>query len=375
MAAVVDTKPGGMKGIWPEFARTLWNDDVGHVLDTWSRLDAYDFGLAAIYSPSEEARAIVASAKLKTLEIDQRSQPRASFKLLANALVGDFYEVQPRSMIYEHLKFSDATVHSAYFANPIFNLPNREYMKLQALKKIGGTWQAVEDWTGEPYKQFCLDKKDERLEELLLIVSNSEVRPGAEQPFRMPKIFPMRMSTSNVACWKWQGTATTTTTDSLFQLNGSAQGNVTLEASAVLPGRLMFEPASGIVTGSSTQTLGCTTTLVGAAKTVVKGAGGHGTIDFNLDLDLGFSDIPGAEPPDRLLVTLTGSSLLSTTTTMVCPESTLTTVSDQSWDWLRVDDPSLYSVSADGQVIEGRFTSVLGTTTITSVWRFTAMRE
>jgi hypothetical protein len=376
MAAVVDTKPGGMKAIWPAFARTLWNDDVGHVLDDWSRLDAYDFGLAAIYSPSAEAAQIVASAKLKSLPIDQQGQPRANVKLLKNALVTDYYEVQPRSMLYEHLKFSDASVHSVYLFNPIAPLPDREFIKLQALKKIGGVWQAVEDWTAEPYKQFCLDKADERLEELLLIVSNSEVRPGAEQPLRIPKIAPMRLATSNVGCWQWQGSATSDITDSFFNLSSHASGNVTLAVTAALPGRLQFEPSAGIVQGSSTQTYaGCTTTLAGAPKTVLSGAGGHGTFDFNLDLDLGFSDLPGAEPPDRKLITLTGSSTLTTTTTMVCPQVSVTNTGDQSWDWLRVDDPSLYTVSADGQVIEGRFTSVFGTTTITSVWRFTAMRE
>jgi hypothetical protein len=317
----------------------------------------------------------VASAKLKSLPIDQQSQPRAAFKLLANALVTDDYQVQPRSMLYEHLKFGDATVHSVYLFNPIAALPDREFMKLQALKKIGGVWQAVEDWTAEPFKQFCLDKQDERLEELLLIVSNSEVRPGAEQPFRIPKNVPMRLATSNVGCWQWQGGATTDITDSFFSLTSTASGNVTFAVTAVLPGRLQFEPATGIVQGGSTQTFGCTTTLVGAPKSVVAGAGGHGGIDINLDLDLGFSDLPGAEPPDRMLITLTGSSTLSTTTTAVCPQSTTTATGDQSWDWLRVDDPSVYRVSADGQVIEGRFTSVLGTTTITSVWRFTAMRE
>ena len=54
--------------------------------------------------------------------------------------------------------------------------------------KIGGD-VAGDSRTGphEPYKQFCLDKKDERLEELLIVVSNSEVNRGAELPFRYPE--------------------------------------------------------------------------------------------------------------------------------------------------------------------------------------------
>ncbi len=371
VASVVDAK-GGMTTVWPEFATTLWNDDAGQVLDYWRTQDNYDIGLAAIYSPT--ASPTVASAKLKTLPVDQKGQPRASFELFANTRVGANHEFQPRSIHYEHLKFSDASVHSVFVFNPIAVFPNKAFIRLQAKKKIGGQWQATEDWTPESYQQFCLDKKSERLEELLLIVSNSEVHRGVEQPFQFPVTVPLRVSTSNVGCWKWQGRATTTVTDTQFQLNGSAVGDVTLEVVSVLPGRLVFEPNAGLIKASSTQVLGCTTTSVAADKTVVPGAGTTGRFDFNLDLDLGFSGI-GGEPPDRKMITLMGSAVMSTTTTMTCPQSTTTNVGNQTWEWLRVNDPGLYSVAADGQAIEGQFTSVLGTTTIHSVWTFTAIKE
>lgn len=373
MATVVDSK-GGMKALWPDFALTLWNDDVDHVLDYWSTQDSYDIGLAGVYSP--RAGMVGASAKLKTLEIGQKGQPRTSIKLFDNALIGANYEFQPRSTLYEHLKFSDATVHSVYFSNSVAAFPNKEFMKVQVKKKIGGQWQATEDWTGEPFKQFCLDKKDERLEELLIVVSNSEVNRANEQPFRIPKNFPMRVSTSNVGCWQWQGTATTTVNDSFFNLNSTTTGTVTVAVTAVLPGRLIFEPHAGLIKASAMQVFGCTTTFTMPDKTIVPGAaaGANGNLDFNLDLDLGFSDL-GGEPPDRKTITLQGFSSMATTTTIVCPGGTTATTGEQSWEWLKVNDPSLYSVSADGQTIEGNLTSVQGTTTVRSVWKFTAMRE
>jgi Bacterial Ig-like domain (group 2) len=371
VASVVDAK-GGMTTVWPEFATTLWNDDAGQVLDYWRTEDSYDIGLAAIYSPT--ASATLASAKLKTRDIEQKGQPRASFKLFDNTLVNGTHEFQPRSIHYEHLKFSDASVHSVFVFNPIAVFPNNAFMRLQAKKKVGGQWQATEDWTAAPYQQFCLDKKSERVEELLLIVSNSEVHRGVEQPFRIPATVPLRVATSNVGCWKWQGSATTTITDTQFNLNSRAVGDVTLEVVSALPGRLIFEPGAGLIKAGATQTLGCTTSLVAADKTVAPGAGSNGRFDFNLDLDIGFSDA-GGEPPDRKMITLMGSALMSTTTTMTCPQNTITNVSDQTWEWLRVNAPSLYSVSADGQAIEGQFTSVLGTTTTHSVWKFTAIKE
>lgn len=372
---------GGMKAVWPDFALTLWNDSQNQVLDDFSRWDSYDYGLGAIFQRQvvEKPTYRAAAERLRTLEIDQKGQPRASFKLLENALEfpGDYYEIAPRSVFYEHLKFSDATVHSVYFSNPIAAFQNKEFMKVQVKKKIGGQWQATEDWTGEPFKQFCLDKKDERLEELLIVVSNSEVDRGAERAFQIPKNFPMRLATSNVGCWQWRGTSTTTVNDSFFNLNSTTTGTVTLAVTAVLPGRLIFEPHAGRIQASAIQVFGCTTTSTAPDKTIVPGAaaGANGSVDFNLDLDLGFSDL-GGDPPDRKTIALQGFSTMSTTTTMVCPGAlTTSSTGDQSWEWLKVNDPSQYSVSADGQAIEGNFTSVLGTTTVKSVWKFTAMRE
>ena len=57
----------------------------------------------------------------------------------------DDREVQPRSLFYVHLKFSDATVHSLYLSNPVAMLPEQPFMKVQALKTMGGQWRPVED--------------------------------------------------------------------------------------------------------------------------------------------------------------------------------------------------------------------------------------
>ncbi|MEO8525002.1 MAG: Ig-like domain-containing protein [Caldimonas sp.] len=378
MASALDAK-GGMKAIWPEFARTLWNDDVNKVLDDWSRLDNYDFGLAAIYSPSTQATLTTASTKLKTMEIDQKGRPRQSFKLLDNALSksGAFYEIQPRSFHYEHLKFSDATVSSLYFFNPVAALPNREFMKVQVKLKVGGSWRDFEDWTGEPYKQLCRDKKDERVEELILIVSNSEVNRGGEVPFRYPSLVPMLASTSNVGCWKWQGAASTVVTGTIpGPSTSTGRGDATFELASALPGRLVFEPFEGNVGGDSTSTLGeCTFTSVGAGRAARRLPLSDGTIDVNLDLDTGFGQI-GGEAPDRKMLQLTGSAILSSTNTVACPAYTQTSVFDTSWDWLKVDDPALYQVSTDGRSIEGRYTRSLGGgVSIDTLWKFTALRE
>ena len=376
---------GGMKTVWPEFALSLWNDASNQNLDDLSRWDGYDFGLAPVF----ERRAGIPpahpeAARLKTLAVEHQGASRATFKMLDRALdrasgapAADHYEIQPRSIFYEHLKFSDPTVSSVYFVNPLGVYPNSGVIKVQARKKIDGVWKATEDWTLEPFKQFCLDKKTERLEELLVIVSNSEVNRGFETPFRFPKFFPMRTSVSNVGCWKWQGTASSVATSTLFGPSESrASGSATLEVAALLPGRIRFETTAGLVSGRSVVTLGaCVTTSVGAARAARQRPMPDGTIDLNLDLDLGFGDI-GAEPPDRKLVTLSGSASLATASAFVCPTVTLNSAFDTSWDWLHTDDPSLYQVSTDGRAITGSFRSVSPAgVTIESNWNFRALRE
>ena len=373
-----------MKAVWPEFAKTLWIGFDEKVLDFWATEDEYRFGLNKVYAnlPSTQLPQELQNQrdKLKSLEVDQKGQPRALFTLLKSAeeFTSGNYQIEPRSILYEHLKFTDATVHSVYWSNPIAIFPNNQFMKVQAVKKIADQWQAPEDWTQESYKQFCLDKKDERLQELILIVSNSEVNRANELPFSIPKLFPMVLSTSNVGCWKWQGTASTNSSASLpLQVDNTGSAAVTFEVAATLPGRLIFDTSAGNISGNGTTTLGvCSVTSVGANRVPVKGeVPPGGTIDMNLDLDLGFGQISG-DPPNRNLLKLVGLTILSTTTTVVCPNGTQVSTLDSSWDWLHSEVPGNYKVSANGQTIEGTFTAVVpGGATINSVWKFTSVRE
>ena len=189
----------------------------------------------------------------------------------------------------------------------------------------------------------------------------------------------MQHSTSNVGCWKWQGTATTVTTGSVpFASQSTSRGaNMVFEVEC-LAGPPHLPVTGGVVSGSSTTSQGqCTIASVATSRPAVAQPVPAGTIDLNLDLDLdlGFGGIDG-EGPDRKFLAFSGFSTLSTHNTEVCPTFTISGPFDTSWDWLHVDVPNPYKVSDDGQTIEGRFTtSPLGVATIDSIWRFTAMRE
>ena len=200
----------------------------------------------------------------------------------------------------------------------------------------------------------------------------------------------MLTSLSNVGCWRWLGETSVAISGGtpVVDSRASAVGTLLWVVTAVMPGRIALGPSAGTIAGNTTITDVCTTTMVGERRELYRGLGDlgipkpDGTLDFNLDLDLGFSEI-GGESPNRELITLTGTTVLDTTITAVCPGVTTTSVGPHPWDWLTVDNslspggPTVvYSVAADGKTIEGRFTGVTPTgSMVNTLWKFTAVRE
>ncbi|MGV8040390.1 MAG: hypothetical protein AB2L07_10015 [Thermoanaerobaculaceae bacterium] len=78
---------------------------------------------------------------------------------------------------------------------------------VRALLKVGGTWKE-EDWTGERHRSFCRMKDSEKLESLVVILSNSSVDPANDlvpQGDYSPLVW-----VSNFGCGPWEGSATLT---------------------------------------------------------------------------------------------------------------------------------------------------------------------
>jgi len=395
ISSIYDAMAGGMKSvealgaaidmtaIWPEFAKTLWNDVTGHVLDYWQTEDDYDFGLADVFRDPGSLDG--APTNLKPLEVDQLGQPEQVFTLLDVALErstsGD-YEIPPRSMIYEQLKFTDPTVHTAIFSNPIAGDPVAQYMKVWAVKKVGGAWKPPEDWTQEPIKAFCLDRKDERLEELLVIVSNSEVNPATERPYQISTQAPMQVATTNVGCWQWQGTASLTTT--------TVDGPVTVESATVTFDQARSEfaglPDAGmslgyVVLGTFTSSTahfdisglytasGCTVT--GSANVDMQPQGSGSFVDTDGDMILTFG-LP--EPLHRAAVGSGTTTIPGVRETVTCPGATEVLSIDQDVHWLSLPEASP-PISADGQRIGGSWSRTDADGDKVSTWDLHALRE
>jgi hypothetical protein len=138
---------------------------------------------------------------------------------------------------YAHYSISDASVRTFVFYNgwtyelTTHDFPTETYgeayvaeeltdsekkgLSVQAIVKINGTWRSPEDWTKVPYKSYCRDKEDERIEEIIIIFSNSDIERRDEDV--QPKNIRPMIRMSNIGCGDWEGVVNFTRSDSGVQ--------------------------------------------------------------------------------------------------------------------------------------------------------------
>ena len=372
-----------MRNAWPEFAKSLWNDADNKILDYWATEDGYDFGLYDVFRNPGAQRG--APSNLKPLAIDQKGKGNAEFTLLDNLLPfgsGD-YEIAPRSVIYEHLKFTDATVHTAILNNPIAGAPNIEFIKVQVVQKIGGVWQAPEDWTNDAFKSFCLDKKDERIQELILIVSNGEAARATEHPFVISHLAPMKVTTSNAGCWQWTGaTRLTTQTPNgpvvveegklrFDSIQSAIASEIGISAGYVTFGVYLNSQAAYTIDGRDLQ--GCNWHGSGAAAIVARvGSGALPTLDGAMIVT--FAVNPILPDLDRTAIGSGKTVVPGVIITLTCSGSTQTLTLDRRVDWLAWPTEGV-KLSADGQTLFGRREWTDGEGSHVLEWGLASQRE
>jgi hypothetical protein len=125
------------------------------------------------------------------------------------------------SATYKHFKFDDSARMIVFWNGVTTNLVLRDRMlggsqyendsasgeqtkgaHITALIKLGGQWKS-EDWTNLKYMTYCRDMTAERIEELVLMISNSEFR-SRDRKLEAPGLAPVFWAT-NMGCWKWKG--------------------------------------------------------------------------------------------------------------------------------------------------------------------------
>lgn len=97
-----------------------------------------------------------------------------------------------------HYKFTDESVRSATFHNTLLDQPDAA---VTAFIKVDGNWSA-EDWSEMEQAFFCRDLADENIEELVVIISNTDWQNNRE---RLDPEDNPSLEASAVGCKGWIG--------------------------------------------------------------------------------------------------------------------------------------------------------------------------
>jgi hypothetical protein len=194
LEAVDHAIPGGFDALWSEFTLDNWNAQPVTDYFDWDSLTS---GVSKLTTP---------------LAVKLDGEPDANELITVNL---------PRlSATYRHFKFTDDEVRTVVFWNGATKIlrqtdefeteeasdAQKKGGRIRALVKIRGRDWRVEDWTNRGSVPFCRDTKDERIDELVLIISNSEFS-DRNRRLQSAGIEPL-LWVSDMGCWKWKGDTT-----------------------------------------------------------------------------------------------------------------------------------------------------------------------
>ncbi|MDH4209714.1 MAG: hypothetical protein OEV76_12620, partial [Anaerolineae bacterium] len=148
LEAVDGAIPGGFLEQWPEFAKLNLNREPVDDYYQWDGLTH-----SARFSNTYQG------------DIYSGAEREIPLKADVQALAARYYRITP---------FDSAVTKVRYENGDRFFSGAEPRAKVQALIKIEGQPWTTEDWTILPYREFCRTKPEERVEEMVIIVSNSE---------------------------------------------------------------------------------------------------------------------------------------------------------------------------------------------------------
>jgi hypothetical protein len=229
LAAVNAVLPGGFRQAWPDFALANWNRDP---VDDYKRIDELTEGA----KPAMQQEVRLTDGQV-TIGLQDATLEHLSAR-------------------YYHFTFPDDSARNVTFYNGLgFELAERQFfdggaysgqtlmwkgldaertrgLHIDALLKIDGSWQMVEDWTERPYVSLCRDVPSTHFSEMVIIVSNADwqdrgrtIEPAAEPP---------TLLVSDIGCQRYVGQSQQTyTLNNGGSMSWSASG-VVFERGAVV---------------------------------------------------------------------------------------------------------------------------------------------
>jgi hypothetical protein len=375
---------GGLRTVWPDFVTAGWNDWEAGVADDFYKWDSLKEGRKVWLARDP------AASGAQVLEFDLKGLKEKT--ILLDDYFGMSASIEPLGARYMDIKFTDDAARIITFNNRPLNAMNVSRLAVRALIKINGQWQPPEDWTNIPIKTFCRDAKAQRIEELVVMYSNSDTtRPRESSVIFLNNgssvnNFVPTLAVSNVGCWRWEGTTSLTT--------HSIDGPVTIESATViydqdpagLPGltdaglSLGYDllttsagsSASFSISGTDT-VLGCTITGSASAPMLIEPNGPITHHDGSLIQNFGLPD------PLHRAVIGTGTTLIAgVAETYACKDSAEVVTGDKMVKWFSLPQPpsqAAITVSDDGQSIAGSWSRTDDEGDKVSVWNLHAVRE
>jgi hypothetical protein len=259
-----------------------------------------------------------------------------------------------------YFTFNDPSVSYVAFLNPLFDQKVDQDFKIYGRAKISGKWEGTwSDWTHKDVVTWCRDKKSERIEELVVILSNGSISGSGMSGQSVQSLEP-DLAVSNIGCWDWSGTASvTTTTTAGLTTTVSATGVVLQRDDTANAINNEFEQDSftslaqgtANLTASGSVSVACSVNE-GPLQPPANVAAADATLDIHL-LGLPIESFTG-EVLGRGGIT----HLVNIPYSLVCGGMTLdTTPKSGLEEWMKFPGaPSYRAVSADGRSITGSFT-------------------
>ena len=175
---------GGFERQWPEFALYNWNrmEDGGEpyrYYHTWDKLKH---------------------------KVKEKGPIKVTLNGQSSAVETMSHFLPYLSADYFHYDFdSDKKIRRIDFLNPVYSTGVIPGAKVQAIVKIRGQgWKPAEDWTALATKRFCRDRPSEDVEQLVIVISNSQYTRGTI----VGEIGqPPEIQVSSLGCLPWEGTA------------------------------------------------------------------------------------------------------------------------------------------------------------------------
>lgn len=209
---------GGLEKVWPLFEEYNWNRPPLQYYKDWDNIQrgmkTEDFALPSIVKDYQYYNSVYNN-------IDLSGQPEQTYKIVPS-------DVEHLAAKYYDFRFDDDNSRSFVFLNGFsyhmssgpaafdFLQTSQAYRwdissngntthtvpgaSVRALVDIGGDWE-WRDWTDKPYVFFARDTTAERIQELVLVFSNSntqsDITPGG---------LPSTIVFSNMGSWQYTGT-------------------------------------------------------------------------------------------------------------------------------------------------------------------------